>query len=331
MMSNIRFLVVLVLICSSIAAAQGKPGRQPTSSVAALSKVINVVRPSIVQINRSLLFPQAEKEALHIDNRWVLGTGFIVDVENGYVITALHVIRGGEQPITLPNGQPSHPLFDHMSIAMAIPNTTSKVLTSRADFSGVGFTVIARDERHDLALLKATSQLKDSTAIETPDGNVTAHPKQAVLYLGPLHDGDAITVSGYPLNQNVLITTSGAIASSDALEIQMIRPPGAPEYFSLPDIADSYVADVRVNPGNSGGPVYLTKSGTVVGVCVSFQPASVMSKTNGEYREVTQPNGAPLVYNSGLSVVVPAKYVADLLKQNRVKFQSTNVAASAQQ
>lgn len=327
-MSNVRFLV-LFLVCSSLVAAQGTSDRQPTPSGGELSKAINAVRPSIVQISRSVLLPPAEGEALH----WVLGTGFIVDVGNGYVITALHVIRAGDRPITLPNGQPSHPSIDHMSIGMAIPDTKSKVLNLRAGFSGVGFTVVARDERHDLALLKATSPLKDTKAIMTPDGNVTAHPKEAVLYLGPLRDGDAIAVSGYPsIDQIVLITTSGAIASSDALDIQMVQPPGAPQYFRLPDVADSYVADVRVNPGNSGGPVYLTRSGAVVGVCVAFQVTPVMSKVNGEYREVTQPtNGEPLVYNSGLSVVVPAKYVADLLKQNGVKFQSTNATASAQQ
>jgi len=58
--------------------------------------------------------------------------------------------------------------------------------------------------------------------------------------------------------------------------------------------------------------MYFVKNGTVIGVCVNFQGAPVMTIINGAEKGVTGPNGEPVMYNSGLGVFVPAKYVADL-------------------
>jgi hypothetical protein len=41
----------------------------------------------------------------------------------------------------------------------------------------------------------------------------------------------------------------------------------------LPSIADSYLADMQVNGGNSGGPVYRVAEGGVIGVGVASRGA----------------------------------------------------------
>jgi S1-C subfamily serine protease len=126
----------------------------------------------------------------------------------------------------------------------------------------------------------------------------------APLTLDRPRDGEDVAVSGYPLASPTLITTSGIIASAWATETMNVVPEGAPEGFTMPDIADSYIADVAVNPGNSGGPVYLRDVGHVIGVCVAFEVAEADA------------DGIPLRYNSGLTIVVPITYGLDLLARH---------------
>ena len=98
--------------------------------------------------------------------------------------------------------------------------------------------------------------------------------------------------------------------------------PGAPAWFRLPNMADSFIADMHVNGGNSGGPVYSVVGGAVIGVCVSFDTATVIYG-DGKMEPATV-QGRPLAYNSGLSVVVPIRYVIDMLKKHNLKW--TDVA-----
>jgi S1-C subfamily serine protease len=95
------------------------------------------------------------------------------------------------------------------------------------------------------------------------------------------------------------------MATSWTTEAEQAQIPGALPGITRPDIADSYLADVRVNPGNSGGPVYSVDRAQVIGVAVP--------------REVIPPDHRPLVYNSGLTNVIPVQYVVELLKKNNVK------------
>lgn len=117
----------------------------------------------------------------------------------------------------------------------------------------------------------------------------------------------------------MLVTTSGNLASSWSSEVQEIQVPGAPAGFRMPDVADSYLADVRVNGGNSGGPVYSVESARVIGVCVSFDTAPVQYG-NGNQEPATI-GGRPLSYNSGLSNVVPIRYLIELLKKHNLTWK----------
>lgn len=100
-----------------------------------------------------------------------------------------------------------------------------------------------------------------------------------------------------------MITTSGHVATAAGVDLQEIRPPGAPDWFTFPDAKDSYLIDVAVNPGNSGGPVYKTYSGDVIAVCVAFRIALGSVGPS-----------AVFAYNSGLAVGVPIGYGIELVR-----------------
>lgn len=123
----------------------------------------------------------------------------------------------------------------------------------------------------------------------------------APLNIGRPRDGDGIVVSGYPMTYPTLITTAGIIASAWHVDSMEVTPEGAPRGFTIPDMQDAYLADVAVNPGNSGGPVYRQDDGTGIGVCVAFRIAEAKA------------GGIPPLYNSGLSIVVPIRYLVELL------------------
>jgi S1-C subfamily serine protease len=88
-----------------------------------------------------------------------------------------------------------------------------------------------------------------------------------------------ISVSGFPLEIPVLVTTTGWLATRLFIDEK--------QRFL-------YLADVQVNHGNSGGPAYRDSDGAVIGLVVEYRPA---------------PEG-----NSRLTVIVPIRRVLDLLK-----------------
>jgi S1-C subfamily serine protease len=101
------------------------------------------------------------------------------------------------------------------------------------------------------------------------------------------------------------VTTSGGIASALGVNIQQAQALGAPPDYTIPNTANTYLANVTVNPGNSGGPVYRISDGGVIGVCVAF-------------RIGRDSNGTDMFFNnSGLSLVVPIKYGHELIARHR--------------
>ena len=120
-----------------------------------------------------------------------------------------------------------------------------------------------------------------------------------------MRDGDAVAVSGYPSVSAAFVTTHGVIASSTEVDLAEVEPEGAPQGWTVPDVRDSYLLDVAVNPGNSGGPVYATYSAQVIGTCVAFKIGTASPTST-----------SPFSYNSGLAVAVPIKYGVELLSRH---------------
>jgi len=284
-----------------------------------LPDAIEHLRPSVVQIVLSLDQPSPSAAVAFGGKHFLnlpLGTGFFVN-EDGYVVTARHVVKAFEN-IQI---EARKRLF----VGMAGPDFENfHGVSMRASFTQLEFNIVDEDARHDLILLKLQrNPFKGETGsfMQVGDKKIEWLHKAAILSPARPRDGEAIAISGYPLSSTVLVTTSGNLASSWSYEIQDIQVPGAPAWFRQPDVADSYLADVRVNGGNSGGPVYSVKSAKVIGVCVSFHTAPVQYG-NGNQERVTI-EGRPLSYNSGLSDVVPIRYVIELLKKNNLTWKET--------
>lgn len=262
--------------------------------MSALAFVIDRVRPCVVQI-------VVMGSGGGLSEKAVIGTGAIVH-SGGYVVTAKHVTEGAKHVIDERRGGSIH-------VGLAIPNMDGPV-SMRASFELVECDVVEEDPRHDLALLRMRNNPfasgRQPGVSRTTDGGVSINAMWglAPLNVGRPRDGDGVVVSGYPLAYPTLITTAGIIASAWDSNSMDVVPEGAPPGFTIPDFQDSYLADVAVNPGNSGGPVYLQDDGSVIGICVAFRVA----ETNG--------GGVPLRYNSGLSIVVPIRYAVDMLTRH---------------
>jgi S1-C subfamily serine protease len=261
-----------------------------------LPDAIDQVRPSIVQIRVDPLHPSPSQEGR------VIGTGFWVHPD-GLILTARHVTRDAQKVMAaVPDGQ--------LRLGMAIPNLTGP-LTIRSSFEITDAELVEEDSRHDVALLRAPNNPftsgRQSGVHRLGDGvGINALWGLASLSNVAVRDGEPIAVSGYPMAEPALVTTSGGIASAFGTDIQEIQLAQGPPGFTVPDTADSYLANVAVNPGNSGGPVYRVTDGSVIGVCVAFRVASGQLES--------QPS--PFFYNSGLSIVVPIKYGQALIARH---------------
>jgi len=260
----------------------------------ALTQAIELIRSSIVQI--CLFQAQGSRRIMSIP----LGTGFILNKE-GVVITANHIIQTGQQ-IMRDQGL-------KFTAGLAIPNTENM----RGNFILTELEVIDQDERHDLAILKLR---KNPFKGELRSGIMINNKEIPFLYgiatLNPMrpNDGAAIGISGYPLGQPVLVTNAGYMATTWSFEKtpSAVPIPGTEQWFHKIEVDDCYFADVEVNPGNSGGPVYLIENAKVIGICVG----SILTPISDR---MGQPiNG--LSYSSGLTKVVPVRYAINLLQRH---------------
>ena len=217
-------------------------------------------------------------------------------------MTARQVIEDAQRLMTsLPGSS--------LMIGQAIPSITDPEFTIRGSFNYLRSKVAEEDPRHDIALIQAMqnpfgTEQRPFIKAPAPDTDVYPLLGLATLSTSEVRDGEQIGVSGYPLAEPALVTTSGGIASALGVNIQQAQALGVPPGYTIPNTANTYLADVTVNPGNSGGPVYRISDGGVIGVCVTFRIGRGSNGTD------------IFINNSGLSVVVPIKYGRELIARH---------------
>jgi len=272
--------------------------------------VIDLVRPAIVQISATIV-PKTNSDRERLGGKphssQPLGTGFFVS-DSAHVLTAQHVMGGVRGLVSdWPDSEVN------VGVGLALPNTESM----RANFNIIPFEVVEEDERHDLALLRMTANpFKGEVApvIAIDDQSISGMSGVPALQSDRPRDGESIAISGYPLGETVLVTNTGIVASSWSVTIDEIAHPVFSD-VNVPQVRDTYLADVQTNPGNSGGPVYASRDGGIIGVLVAGKLTDVVA---GEASVIV--NGQPLRADAGLSLVVPIKYGTAMLDKHGVKW-----------
>jgi len=202
-----------------------------------------------------------------------------------------------------------------ISVGIALQNTENM----RGVFSIVDFDLIDQDIRHDLALLKLR---KNPFTHEVRSGIYIGGTELPLLYGTPKInsnrpiDGTSIGISGYPLSETVLVTNSGVVASSWSIDSMEISVGAAIPEFTFPDIGDVYLGDIEINPGDSGAPIYLVDNASIIGLCVASKPSPVRNQNGNPVVSY----GQRLYFSSGLTIIVPTRYIIELLERNKIDF-----------
>ncbi len=303
-----RQIVLAALLFTAISAAAA--AKNPRDEISSLANIIDGVRSSVVLI-----------EARFANGSSTMGSGFFVN-DSGVVVTARHV--------TNPNGT----VPQLIKVRLRIPTIEGPVSVV-ASWSAFPATEIGHDDAHDIEILKTAPNpfsVNPATLVKSYNGpgkttSVTSpKPTAAKLDRRRLRDGEPVFASGYPLGLPILITDSGIIASSDPFTRELPAQQGQPALRS--QVRDIYWADLRVNGGNSGGPLFSRVSGNVIGLIYGYDDAYVLFENSTEAgRGVTKlPDNSeqlrPLIYNSGIAIVVPARYIVELLQHLGLKYTS---------
>lgn len=263
-----------------------------------LPDLLDATRPLVVQMTWALLSPTDEER-----RRWRaneapsrgLGTGFLVN-RDGIVVTAAHVIK------QLESFREDHLGSDPViGIGLAHPYTER-----RSAINLTRFDTVALDDRHDIALVRMRKNpfRGEIQSIAMPDDALRLAPDRP-------RDGAEIATLGYPLNEVVLVATRGCVASGWGIDLETLPDPVV-RMIEPEDLDDLYLGDIRVNRGNSGGPVFRSTDGGVIGMVVSHLRARAEQPDGSEVRV----DGHPVTYNAGLTGIVPAQYVCQLLDEH---------------
>jgi S1-C subfamily serine protease len=298
---TLRLLIFSALLLSSSRSSLARDAQSAKKKIPSLPDLVDRDKASVVKV--SCLYPHSPQGTT--------GTGFFIN-KDGLVVTAFHVIN--------------HP-FDLLTIDLPQPSfMTANGNSFINGFSGISAIVVAVDVDHDLVLLKPETNplspaYKPIPILESSDGQRVLETFKGVpvsFEMDKLRDGDPVFTSGYPLNMGILITTAGIVSSSSPVDADI------PAHR----LRNVYFADMHVNHGNSGGPLFSASSGRAVGMIDAFEPADVETRVlaeentrNSGGESANDQNGTRrmlLQYNSGIGIIIPAVDIVEFLKRNGV-------------
>jgi len=303
------------------------------SQIFSLSQALSIIRPCIVQIT---LFasglPEEVQEEYNLPYlKYPLGTGFFVNDE-GYVITANHVVEGGLSDLDLIEAR-----YKKLKVGVAQPNEIPRLAEYyekkthdwSAQFTYVDFDIVEQDERVDLCLLHLKYNPFENRLCETPrlKSNITIDFQEVPLLYGipfPHRDrpneGVDIAMSGYPFGEPNLFTTKGCVASSWYYEwklkdnpIVLPEVPGHIQFAMSHEKQYFFYGDIPSYGGHSGAPVYLVNNAEVIGICIS---GKVQEALDTEEQVIYTREESPILYDIGVTKITPVHAARRLLMRH---------------
>ena len=147
------------------------------------------------------------------------------------------------------------------------------IFTCECNFRYIKAQPLGVDNIYDIAILVLAPNPFETPPrpnIQIGDTNLLPLFQPCCTSLDRPRDGDSIAVSGYPLNSPTMITTAGNLASGWCSQDVMLTDKAGK---SQKERINIYLADISVNPGNSGAPAYRMEDSCVIGVCTAHQTA----------------------------------------------------------
>jgi S1-C subfamily serine protease len=300
-------LAATVVSTASLPAASQKDSKPKAKPPTSRPDLIANMKSAVIQISYQSDPPVP-------NGTGIAGTGFLVS-NDGYALTAAHVVNEVKKLLQA-NGARGFRLIAGVTL-----DTSSG--SFHGSFEQIDCTVVDMDVPHDIAILKLSRNPFGpffNSGIVVGGKPLTLHVQTAKLQAQRPAEGTELLVSGYPLSVPTLVTQRGTVASLSFTEVEIERP-GAPPWFKFPEVADQILADIVVNPGNSGGPFYLSDTGEVIGIChgnllspVHLENGAIVQMQEGGTTHI-------LEQNSGLAVVLPIKYAIALLDKNKITYE----------
>ncbi|HXL22494.1 MAG TPA: serine protease [Candidatus Dormibacteraeota bacterium] len=269
--------------------------------------------------------PPPQQGMLPIAHTNASGSGVWVG-KTGYVATCQHVIAGWRGPFKIGFARNAYVAEGGLTITVG-----ASVNVWDAD-------LVASDADSDVAILKAhispsnaeppplvTGTPVPGERVITPQIRVS--PKGAALRTDFPTPGETLLLAGYPISQKTLILQIGPSTGVNFLENSTNHVASGLRIF----------LSLVSNPGNSGGPV-LDTEGQVVGLLEGNLQSPIRDDKGRQLYSRTVKYDAtgnpardsydqfvyeitPLQQNSGISIAIPARSIAELAKKNNINLE----------
>lgn len=227
--------------------------------------------------------------------RFIVGTGLLIN-DDSQILTAAHVARAAQdiaQKLTNAG----------IPFSFEVAFVQNNIYTSNGDQTRMGTLltgarIVYIDYQSDLAVLQL--QLNPETMGSRVNGksDFTA-PKPLKFSIDRPRDGDDVFACGFPFGSVDLVSTTGHMASAEAFEPLVIS-----QNNGFPGRVDVFKVDLRISPGNSGGPLFRESDNAVMGI--------VVEATSG----------------GGYAIAVPAEAITKSLTAHGIKWNAAAKATS---
>ena len=275
-----------ILVCIIVCTAMSAYGASPTEDTQALLyKWAPTLSTAAVPIVAYIPIPEGNQPA----TVRTIGSAFFIN-RKGFFVTVAHVIDA--KP---PNGF-----------------LCANVMTPSKSLSCMQFIVVEKDSDHDLALCQIPGFITNSAGAKTSSVRRINNPFASldITHKEPKL-GELLVLAGAPVYSTLISIQLGIVSA-----LNTVYPPGVVSHNGpVKDTLSLLQVTVSANHGDSGGPLIDLTSGAVVGVLDQLIPSPLFLNGKDELSEKG-------FERSGIFLVIPAKWVNDLLTKNHAKSEA---------